>query len=62
MMPLGGLMVALIAGWALSRSAVRDELGLGDGAAFNCGTRRRAIWCRSHIPGHLLVRALGETP
>jgi NSS family neurotransmitter:Na+ symporter len=34
MMPLGGLMVALIAGWALSRSAVRDELGLGDGAAF----------------------------
>jgi NSS family neurotransmitter:Na+ symporter len=34
MMPLGGLMVALIAGWALSRSAVRDELGLGDGVAF----------------------------
>jgi neurotransmitter:Na+ symporter, NSS family len=34
MMPLGGLMVALIAGWALSRNAVRDELGLGDGVAF----------------------------
>jgi neurotransmitter:Na+ symporter, NSS family len=34
MMPLGGLMVALIAGWALSRAAVRDELGLGDGIAF----------------------------
>lgn len=34
MMPMGGLMVALIAGWALSRSAVRDELGLGDGMAF----------------------------
>lgn len=34
LMPLGGLMVALIAGWALSRSAVRDELGLGDGTAF----------------------------
>ncbi len=34
MMPLGGLMVALIAGWALSRSAVRDELGLGDGTGF----------------------------
>ena len=34
MMPLGGLMVALIAGWALSRQAVRDELGLGDGPAF----------------------------
>ena len=34
MMPLGGLMVALIAGWALSRRAVREELGLGDGLAF----------------------------
>ncbi|MEP7245123.1 MAG: sodium-dependent transporter [Gammaproteobacteria bacterium] len=34
MMPLGGLMVALIAGWALSRAAVREELGLGDGPAF----------------------------
>jgi NSS family neurotransmitter:Na+ symporter len=34
MMPLGGLMVALIAGWSLSRNAVRDELGLGDGLAF----------------------------
>ncbi len=34
MMPLGGLMVALIAGWAMSRSAVRDELGLGNGWAF----------------------------
>jgi NSS family neurotransmitter:Na+ symporter len=34
MMPLGGLMVALIAGWAMSRTAVREELGLGDGLAF----------------------------
>jgi NSS family neurotransmitter:Na+ symporter len=34
MMPLGGLMVALIAGWALSRRAVCEELGLGDGPAF----------------------------
>lgn len=34
MMPLGGLMVALIAGWALPRAAVRTELGLGDGLAF----------------------------
>jgi NSS family neurotransmitter:Na+ symporter len=33
-MPLGGLMVALIAGWALSRDAVREELGIGDGIAF----------------------------
>ncbi|HEX7012550.1 MAG TPA: sodium-dependent transporter [Steroidobacteraceae bacterium] len=34
MMPLGGLMVALIAGWSLSREAVCRELGLGDGLAF----------------------------
>jgi NSS family neurotransmitter:Na+ symporter len=34
MMPLGGLMVALIAGWSLTREAVREELGLGDGPAF----------------------------
>jgi NSS family neurotransmitter:Na+ symporter len=34
MMPLGGLMVALIAGWALTRDAVCEELGLGDGMAF----------------------------
>lgn len=34
MMPAGGLMVALIAGWALSRQATCKELGLGDGLAF----------------------------
>jgi NSS family neurotransmitter:Na+ symporter len=33
MMPAGGLMVALIAGWALSRETTRRELGLG-GPAF----------------------------
>lgn len=34
MMPAGGLMVALIAGWALSRDITCRELGLGDGPAF----------------------------
>ncbi len=34
MMPAGGLMVALIAGWALSRQATCRELGMGDGWAF----------------------------
>jgi NSS family neurotransmitter:Na+ symporter len=33
MMPAGGLMVALIAGWALSQDVTRKELGL-DGLAF----------------------------
>jgi neurotransmitter:Na+ symporter, NSS family len=35
MMPAGGLMVALIAGWALSREATSGELGMGNGLAFN---------------------------
>ena len=34
MLPVGGLMVALIAGWALSRSAVSGELGIGTGLGF----------------------------
>lgn len=34
MMPAGGLMVALIAGWALSREATCKELGMGSGLAF----------------------------
>jgi NSS family neurotransmitter:Na+ symporter len=34
MLPVGGLMVALIAGWALSRQAVSGELGIGTGLGF----------------------------
>lgn len=34
MMPIGGLMVALIAGWALPRAVTRRELGLAGGIAF----------------------------
>jgi NSS family neurotransmitter:Na+ symporter len=34
MMPAGGLMVALIAGWALSSEATRGQLGLADGLGF----------------------------
>ncbi len=34
MMPAGGLMVALIAGWALARKVTCEELGLGDGPIF----------------------------
>lgn len=32
MMPAGGVLVALLAGWGLSRSATLDELQIGDGA------------------------------
>jgi NSS family neurotransmitter:Na+ symporter len=35
MMPAGGLLVALIAGWALSRQATCKELGMGSGLAFS---------------------------
>jgi NSS family neurotransmitter:Na+ symporter len=35
MMPVGGLMVALIAGWALSSKATCQELGMGNGLAFH---------------------------
>ena len=34
MMPAGGLMVALIAGWALSSEVTCQELGMGSGLAF----------------------------
>ena len=51
MMPLGGLMVALIAGWSLSRNAVRDELDLGDGLAF----RLWHIATRYLVPVAILV-------
>lgn len=29
--PVGGLLIALFAGWAMSRHSTRDELGLGEG-------------------------------
>lgn len=34
MLPVGGLMVALMAGWALSRETVLRELGIGPGKGF----------------------------
>ena len=34
LMPIGGLMVALLAGWALTRAVTVQELGLGDGVAY----------------------------
>lgn len=37
MLPVGGLLIALFAGWRLSRSAALEELGLGDGILF-------AVW------------------
>jgi len=31
---LGGLLIALFAGWRISRAASMEEMGLGDGAAY----------------------------
>ena len=34
MMPLGGVLVAVLAGWGLSRSATLSELSIADGALY----------------------------
>jgi NSS family neurotransmitter:Na+ symporter len=34
LLPLGGLLIAVFAGWVLSREASVDELGLGEGMAY----------------------------
>lgn len=34
LLPLGGMLIALFAGWMMSRDATRDELGLGDSLAY----------------------------
>jgi len=34
MLPLGGILIAVFAGWILSRSDTMDELGLSDGVAY----------------------------
>ncbi len=34
MLPLGGLFIALFAGWQMHRSSSQDELKMGDGSAF----------------------------
>ena len=34
LMPLGGMLYALFAGWWIARQTLVDELGIGDGALF----------------------------
>lgn len=36
MLPLGGLLIAFFTGWLMSRKAVAEELGLGEGVIFQC--------------------------
>ncbi|MFT5427037.1 MAG: NSS family neurotransmitter:Na+ symporter [Gammaproteobacteria bacterium] len=36
MLPLGGLLIAFFTGWLMSRKAVVEELGLGEGVIFQC--------------------------
>ncbi len=45
MLPVGGLMVAVMAGWALSRATVMRELGIGSGSGFKLwyGTIRYVV-------------------
>ncbi len=35
MLPLGGLLIALFAGWVMKRTSSMDELGLGDGLLYS---------------------------
>jgi NSS family neurotransmitter:Na+ symporter len=34
LLPVGGLLTAVFAGWIVTRDAAREELGMGDGAVF----------------------------
>lgn len=36
LLPLGGLLVAIFASWSMSRTSTVEELGLGDGRAYQC--------------------------
>ena len=36
MLPLGGLLIAVFTAWLMSRKAVIEELGLGEGVLFQC--------------------------
>jgi len=43
MMPVGGVLIAVLAGWGLSREASLGELGLPDGLAYR-GWRALVRW------------------
>jgi neurotransmitter:Na+ symporter, NSS family len=45
LLPVGGLMVALIAGWAIAKANVARELNIGNGVGFNLwyGTVRYVV-------------------
>ena len=34
MLPIGGILIAIFAGWIMSREASRDELEIGDGNTY----------------------------
>ena len=58
MMPAGGLMVALIAGWALSREAACQELGMGGGPGLHPVARPGALCGAAGRRDHLSVGAM----
>jgi len=35
LLPLGGLLIAVFAGWVMTKEATAQELGLGEGAAYS---------------------------
>ncbi len=36
LMPIGGMLIVLFAGWAVQRRTTREELGLAQGAVYKC--------------------------
>jgi NSS family neurotransmitter:Na+ symporter len=57
MLPLGGLLIAIFAGWWLSRTASVEELGLGDGLAY----RTWRVLIRYVTPVAVLIVLLNVT-
>ena len=35
MLPLGGLFIAIFAGWVMSKQSSQNELAIGEGAGYN---------------------------
>ena len=58
LLPLGGILIAVFAGWVLPRSTTVDELGMGQGAAYGLW-RFLVRWVAPVAVGLVLLNAVG---
>jgi NSS family neurotransmitter:Na+ symporter len=58
LLPLGGILIAVFAGWVLPRSTTVDELALGQGAAYGLW-RFLVRWVAPVAVGLVLLNAVG---